>query len=121
MTDEASRPRTVHVHVQLPRGASAPNGALLRVQVSDVSIADRASDVVADFEVPLPAGAAEADVDVPVAVGLIDARASYSVFVHVDCTGSGEIEVGDFLSPASHPVLTQGAPDQAEVPLIQVG
>lgn len=121
MTDEAGRPRTVHVHVQLPRGTSAPNGALLRVQVSDVSIADRAADVVADLAVPLAAGAAEADVDVPVPIGLIDARASYSVFVHIDCTGSGEIEVGDFLSPASHPVLTRGAPDRAEVPLIEVG
>jgi hypothetical protein len=121
MTDEASRPRTVHVHVQLPRGASAPTGALLRVQVNDTSIADRAADVVAGVTVPLAAGAAQADVDVPVPVGLVDRRASYSVFVHVDCTGTGEIEVGDFLSPAAHPVLTQGAPDEAEVPLVKVG
>jgi hypothetical protein len=91
------------------------------VHVIDVSIADRAADVVADVAVPLAAGAAEADVDVPIPVGLIDGSASYGVFVHVDRTGSGEIEVGDFLSPANHPVLTRGAPDQAEVPLIQVG
>ena len=121
MSDEAGQPRTVHVHVQLPRGATASQGALLRVQVIDVSIADRAADVVADLAVPLASGAAEADVDVPVQIGLIDGRASYSVFVHVDCTGSGEIEVGDFLSPATHPVLTRGAPDKTEVPLIQVG
>lgn len=121
MTDEAGHPRTVHVHVTLPRGATAPQGSLLRVQVIDVSIADRAADVVADVAVPLDAGASEANLDVPVPIGLIDGRASYGVFVHVDCSGSGEIEVGDFLSPATHPVLTRGAPDQAEVPLIPVG
>jgi hypothetical protein len=121
MTDEAGQPRIVHVHVRLPRGASAPQDALLRVQVLDVSVADRAADVVAGVAVPLATGAQEADVDVPVPIGLIDRRASYSVFVHVDCTGSGEIEVGDFLSPATHPVMTLGTPDRADVPLIRVG
>jgi hypothetical protein len=121
MTSEADPPRMVHVHVRLPRGAGAPRGALLRVQIIDVSIADRPADVVASLAVPLAAGASEADVDIPVPIGLVDRRASYSVFVHVDCTGSGEIEVGDFLSPASHPVLTRGSPDQADVPLIRVG
>jgi putative lipoprotein len=121
MSDEAGQPRIVHVRVRLPGGARAPRGALLRVQVIDVSAADRPADKVADVAVPLAEGAADAAVDVPVPVGLVDRRASYSVFVHVDCNGSGEIEVGDFLSPATHPVLTRGAPDEADVPLITVG
>lgn len=120
MSDQAGQPRIVHVHVRLPHGASAPGGALLRVQVIDVSIADRPADIIAAVAVPLASGAGEADVDVPVPVGLIDRRASYSVFAHVDCTGSGQIDVGDFLSPATHPVLTGGT-DRADVPLIRVG
>ncbi len=113
--------RSVHVHVRLPEGVTMPPGALLRVQVGDVSAADRATEVIADAVVPMTGGESEADLDVPVPAGLVDQRASYSVFVHIDGSGSGEIEVGDLLSPASHPVLTRGAADEADVPVIRVG
>lgn len=37
--------------------------------------------------------------------------------VHVDVSGSGEIEQGDLVSTQSHPVLTRGHADRAAVPV----
>jgi hypothetical protein len=42
------------------------------------------------------------------------------VRVHVDVSGSGEVEKGDLISTQSHPVLTRGHADQAAVPVRKV-
>ncbi|HYI47028.1 MAG TPA: YbaY family lipoprotein [Allosphingosinicella sp.] len=110
--------RTLKVRVHLPPGAVPSATAVLRVRVEDVSGADKAAPVIAEKVVQL---SADADVTIEVPPGLVDPGATYSVFLHVDGDGSGNIDVGDFISPATHPVLTQGAPDAVEAELVRVG
>jgi hypothetical protein len=119
--DDEGESRVVRVHAHLPAGARLRPGSVMRVTVGDVSVADRASPVMARAEMELSGDEDDLTAEVTVPAGLVEGRSSYSVFVHVDSTGSGDIEVGDFLSPASHPVLTHGAPDEVEVDLIRVG
>jgi hypothetical protein len=50
-----------------------------------------------------------------VPAGLIDRRGSYSLRVHVDVTGSGEVERGDMITTQSYPVLTGSEPAETRV------
>lgn len=110
--------RTIKVRLRFPPGARFPSGALLRMKIEDVSAADRRSTTIAQETKPLDHDH-EAVIKVP--AGLVEDRASYSLFVHVDENGSGQIESGDFISPEVHPVLTHGAPDRVDVRLVPVG
>lgn len=114
--------RTVHGTILLPPTDLPDSAAKVVVQVEDVSRADAPSHVVGEqsltgvrlhkgavvpFRITLPASA-------------VDERASYSVRAHVDVSGSGKVEVGDFVSTQSHPVLTRGSGDEAVVPVKRV-
>jgi hypothetical protein len=112
--------RTVRVRALLPPGARLARGTRMRVRIDDITAADRRSYPIAELTVML-SGADDAIVEVPVPVDLIDPAASYSAFVHIDVSDSGMVDLGDFLSPATHPVLTHGQPDVVDVPLIRVG
>lgn len=109
---------TVRVHLNLPSGAILPPHALLRLRVEDVSRADKASDAVAERVVELDL---ESDVVIDVPADAIDPKSTYNMFLHVDSNGSGEIEAGDYISPAAYPVLTRGATDHVDAQLIRVG
>ncbi|HYJ28954.1 MAG TPA: YbaY family lipoprotein [Allosphingosinicella sp.] len=98
---------------------AVPAGAhLLRVRIEDVSRADAAAATAGEVEIalagPLPPGAT---IPFEVPVGTVDPKARYSVRVHLDCHGTGEIESGDLISTQSYPVLTLGAPATVEVRL----
>lgn len=110
--------RTLKVHLHLPSGVVLPAQGLLRLRVEDVSAADRAAPVIAENAVELMG---ETDVTIEVPSERIEANASYSVFLHLDTNRSGQIEPGDYISPALHPVLTRGAPDEVEADLVRVG
>lgn len=118
----AESTRTVSVHVRLPAGVDLTTRSVLRARVEDSSTADRAPDVVGRAEVPVPqhpeGDAVQLDIEVP--TGLVDDRSSYTVFVHLDATGTGSVEAGDALSTQVVPVLTGGSPDEAEVLLREV-
>jgi hypothetical protein len=90
----------------------------LRLRVEDVSAADRRTEAIAEQTEPL---APDSTARIKVPAGLIDGQSSYSVFVHIDANGSGDIQTGDFIAPQVHPVLTHGAPDAVEVRLVEVG
>jgi putative lipoprotein len=109
--------RTVQGEVILPNIDLPAETANLVVQVEDVSRADAPSVVIADQRqsgVPLRSGATlPFTVEVP--EELVDERDSYSVRVHVDVSGSGEVEVGDLVSTQSYPVLTRGHGNEARI------
>jgi putative lipoprotein len=118
-----SRVRTVRCAVVLPEGEEPVAADELVVQVEDVSRADAPSTVVGERRlrgVELRPGAA-----VPVAVEVpaveLDEGAEYSVRVHVDVSGSGDVEVGDLVSTQTYPVLTHGYGDEARVVVRRVG
>jgi len=118
MTDP-TQARSLQVHCELPGpGPEAP--ALLRLRVQDVSIADRAATVLVQKDLPVDPFVAALDVTLEVAAGLIDERALYSVFAHLDLGATGEIKTGDALTTQSFPVLTRGEPDEIRITLTRI-
>jgi hypothetical protein len=111
--------RTVSLTVHVPDEVTVRPGAVLRARVEESSIADRAPDVVARAEKPVAALPADhrLKLDIEVPERLIEQSSSYTVFCHLDTTGSGEVEAGDALTTQSVPVLTHSAPDRAAVDL----
>jgi uncharacterized lipoprotein YbaY len=109
--------RTVRGEVVVPPDAPPTEGAELVVQVEDVSRADAPSRVVAEHRVRgvQMRGGVVMPFEVEVPADEIDPAAHYSVRVHVDASGSGDVEKGDLVSTQSHPVLTHGYGDEARV------
>ncbi len=108
--------RLVRGEVVLPEGDPGERAACVLVQVEDVSRMDAPSIVVAEQrieDVPLDGGRLPFEIEVP--AGLIDRRASYSLRVHVDVTGTGEVERGDLITTQSYPVLTGAEPAETRV------
>ncbi len=82
---------------------------------------DAPSATVAEAEMPLPVGApAGAEFPFTLALAEPNETARYNVRAHVDVSGSGEIESGDLLSTAAHPVLTHGHPNQVSVEAVRI-
>ena len=107
------RGRIVLLWDELPHEAAS-----IVVAVEDVSRADAPSTVVAEQHLEhVSLGEGEVTFAVEVPSGRIEARARYTVRVHVDVTGTGIVERGDLVSTQSHPVLTGGYPDEASVPV----
>ena len=110
----SAAPRTLRGLVRVRE--DLPARCLVYVKVEDVSRADAASTLVAEtvlpIEQPLRAGAT---VPFSVTVPAVSDRSRYSVRVHVDCNGSGEVRAGDRISTRAYPVMTQGNPDHVEV------
>lgn len=123
MTDPESSVE-VTGRIVLPKAASRRRrAAAVVVQVEDTSRMDVGSTVVAEqrrTDVDLAKAGTDLPFSVAVPAGLIDRRASYNVRVHVDTSGNGEVTEGDYISTASHPVLTHGYPNEAVVPVIEV-
>jgi uncharacterized lipoprotein YbaY len=102
--------RIVRGEIVLPgAGVPAQSGTII-VYVEDVFRADKPSAVIAakrQSNVLLRPG-----LRVPFAVKipdqLLDESRSYSVRVHIDTSGSGDVTVGDFVSAETYPVSTRG-------------
>lgn len=112
----------VTVTIEWPPGLqSLPADARARVTVEDATRADASSVVVGtsiltDLDLS-HAPAAEVDVE------NVDPNALLIARVHVAPAArqSLEVEIGDLISTASHPVLTRGQADSVVVPLHLVG
>ncbi|MEJ7810619.1 MAG: YbaY family lipoprotein [Gemmatimonadaceae bacterium] len=108
------REAMVQVEIVLPAGARATAaGARVIVRVEDVTRADAAArvagEVVAEWPRTARRGRATgAPLQVTVPVRVADERADYSVRVHADADGDGEVSAGDYVSTESYPVLTRG-------------
>jgi uncharacterized lipoprotein YbaY len=114
--DVPAEDRTVRGEIVLPEGEPGERAARLVVQIEDVSRMDAPSQVIAQQEIDdVPLDGTSVEFEVPVPAGLIDERADYSVRVHVDVSGSGEVEQGDMITTQSYPVLTHAAPETARI------
>jgi uncharacterized lipoprotein YbaY len=114
--------RVVHGDVTLPAGAEPLEAAEVVIQVEDVSRADAPSVVVAEQRLHgvslRPGKTLPFAVDVP--GDRVDPRSHYSVRIHVDVSGSGDVEPGDFVSTRSYPVLTRGHGDEVSAEVQRV-
>lgn len=117
-----SSKRTVRGEIHLPKADVPGARAEVRVLIEDVSRADAYSPVIAvqhQHAVPLE-DACVVPFEVEVPEEAVDPGNDYSIRVHIDISGSGEIEVGDFVSTQSYPVLTRGYPSEAKVDVRKV-
>jgi uncharacterized lipoprotein YbaY len=114
--------RIVRGLIDVPATEGAPVTANLIVQVEDVSRADAPSVVVGEqrkSRVALqPGQSIPFEVEVPAED--VDERRTYSVRVHLDMSGSGTVEKGDFVSTQSYPVLTRGHGEEVQIRLKRV-
>ena len=119
---DTEKTQTVRGEIVLPSTDLPAETADLVVQVEDVSRADAPSIVIAEQRrsgVSLRGGAV-LPFAVKVPAELIDERHRYSVRVHTDVSGSGEVEVGDLVSTQSYPVLTHGYGNEVRVDVKRV-
>ena len=108
--------------IVLPDSAVPPGAARVIVQIEDVSRADAPSIVIAEESlenVELSPGRTVPFI-LTVPTDILDASKHYSVRAHIDISGSGTVDRGDFVSTQSHPVLTRGFGNEAVVPVKRV-
>lgn len=108
---------TVHGRILLPESHVPGIAAKILVQIEDVSRADAPSRVVGEEQldnVSLSEGGS-LSFRITVPASTVEERNSYSVRAHVDVSGSGTIESGDFISTQSYPVLTRGYGNEAVI------
>lgn len=97
-------------------------GATMYVHLENITLADIAAEVVADYverDVAFDPKTAT-DLSFAIACKAPDPRASYAVRVHIDVDGDGEVSKGDFISMQSYPVLTFGYPREVSILVRQV-
>ena len=117
MDDLMPKPRVVHCEIELPPDTPAFTPAHVLVELENISRADAPSQVVAGLQ--LVTGVLHGRDLIPFAIevpaGTLNERSLYSVRVHVDVSGSGEVERGDYITMQSYPVLTRGHGDKVHV------
>jgi hypothetical protein len=97
-------------------------GATMYVLLENITVADIASEVVADYierDVAFDPKTAKV-LSFAIAGKAPDPRASYAVRVHIDIDGDGEVSRGDFISMQSYPVITFGHPSEVSILVRQV-
>jgi uncharacterized lipoprotein YbaY len=97
-------PAAVHVRLLNTTRVDAPSAIAGEVTLHDVRL-DRAAEEGIDFRV---------------SVAEMDPQARYEVAVWIDVDGDGARGRGDYVSTASHPVLTRGFPDRVLVPVRRI-
>ena len=103
--------------ISLPAGARVNAKTLARVRLLDTSLADAPAVEVACQQI----GGVEEKLArretlrFDLTCDPVDPHASYSVQVHVDQNGDGNIKPGDFVNVENCPVITYGCPETAQV------
>ena len=94
-----------------------PGGAIAYVRLLDTSAADALASEVGEQVLKEIAGRANRGQAIPFAIEgeLRGEQASYTISVHVDLDGDGQISQGDYINMQSYPVLTYGFPNHVSV------
>lgn len=110
-------PSLVQGDISFEETARSFSGATVYVRLEDVSRADAPARIVAEQMIQDFSHAAGTVSPLPFALqGFApDERSRYSVRVHVDVDGDGQVSRGDFLSMENYPVLTFGYPNHVTV------
>jgi hypothetical protein len=108
--------------ITFQEGAAPFTGATVYVHLENTTVLDVASKVVACYverDVAFDPKTAR-DLSFVIAGQAPDPRASYSVRVHIDVDGDGEVSQGDFVSTQGYPVITFGHPREVSILVRQV-
>lgn len=122
MDDLTQNPRILQGEIELPPDATPFTPAHVLVELEDVSRADAPSQVLARQQIVTGAlrGRDIIPFSIEVPANALNERNIYSVRVHVNMSGSGEVERGDYITTQSYPVLTRGHGDIVRVAVRRV-
>jgi|SRR5215211_8041287 hypothetical protein len=114
--------RLVKGKITFEEEASPFTGATMYVHLENITAADIASEVVADYVERDVAFNPKTAKDLSFAIDgkTPDPRASCVVRVLIDIDGDGEVSRGDFISMQSYPVITLGHPREVSILVRQV-
>lgn len=92
------------------------------VYLEDVSRADASARLVAQETIQNVSHQAgkQSAIKFQMRAETIDSRVHYSVRVHIDVQGNEELQVGDYISVQSYPVLTFGYPDRVTLEVKEI-
>lgn len=114
--EEVGSTATVQVTATYRERILLPPGHVLTVRVEDVSLADAPAQVLAEIRKPLDGGAPPYEVDLIVPADRVDPRHTYAARAEIrDPAGALR-----FTTDTRHSVLTQGAPNRADIVLVGV-
>jgi len=108
--------------IQFAEQPHLPSDAKAYVRLSDVSMADAPSRLIAEQVLTDVAEKANSGKPIPFVLydTIQDPQASYAISVLVDVDDDGRISRGDFINMQSYPVLTFGYPSHLTVQVKKV-
>jgi uncharacterized lipoprotein YbaY len=109
----------VHGRILFEEEVSSLDGAVVHVFLEDTTRADGPAVVRVHQHSP-PVVVAERTLAFTLPAIPVDRRADYTVRVLIDRDGDGRVSRGDYISTASHPVLTWGHPADVVVSVRRV-
>lgn len=114
--DDVGATTTVQVSAAYRERILLPPGHVLTVRVEDVSLADAPAQVLAEVRKPLEGRGPPYEVDLVVPADRVDPRHTYAARAEIrDAAGALR-----FTTDTRHSVLTQGAPNRADIVLVGV-
>jgi putative lipoprotein len=120
-SSEAAQPLVTGT-VELGPDAPQFTGATVRVKLRDVTMADAAARTIAEQVIDGVSHPATGRIPFELrGPATLDRGHAYLVEAHVDMNGSGEIESGDLITTASHPVPGGSAPARVDVQVHRIG
>ena len=120
--DQGALHPVVEGEIVIPPEAPVFRGAVGRVFLEDVSRIDASAEVVLTETLPGLEHAPNEETRIPFLLcGAVPSeRAHYSIRVHIDRQGDGEIREGDLITKQSYPVAVGGAVVQLEVAVSEI-
>lgn len=111
----------LRVRLRLPDPRPEDRGSTVRLVLRDTSMADALHPAVAEATAVLDPADDHADLVLDVPDGALDPRGRFSLWVHVDRAGGGELRAGDLITTQNVPVTVDdldGAP--LAIPLTRI-
>ena len=117
MDDAMPKPVTVRGEIEVPPDTPECQPAKVLVVLEDISRADAPSLVVKQFQIAKDTvrGGEVVPFSFEVQGVALNDRNMYSLRAHIDMSGSGSVERGDFVSTQTYPVLTLGHGGHARI------
>lgn len=114
--EEVGSTATVQITATYRERILLPPGHVLTVRVEDVSLADAPARVLAEVRQPLEGRGPPYEVDLVVPADRMDPRHTYAARAEIrDAAGALR-----FTTDTRHSVLTQGAPNRADIVMVGV-
>lgn len=118
----SNEPHLVNGKILFGKDVGTFSGATVNVYLEDISLQDAPSKIVVKQAIPnvLHERGTDTSLEFELYGEKPDQRASYSIRVHVDLHGGGQIHRGDCITKQAYPVLTFGHPNNVAITVHEV-